>query len=208
MEASKMISSQDHSIEKFISIINTAPKKADVKINTQANNSKYLPISMVEMELDELFFGLWQTKGFESSVIVNEIVGQIELGVFHPIAKTWLWRTGAAAVMIQQKRGSDITDVGAKHKNTLVKDYAHLKTECIKNAAKSLGKAFGRDLNRKDSGDYLPMSTQMKIISFNEEAVKEEIRKATTKAQLTKIYNANKSMSGISELITTRRKSL
>jgi hypothetical protein len=44
------------------------------------------------------------------------------------------------------------SDVDAKIKNTLVKDFPHLKAECIKNAAKSLGKYFGRDLNRGDMG--------------------------------------------------------
>jgi hypothetical protein len=32
--------------------------------------------------------------------------------------------------------------------------FPNLKSECIKNACKSLGKIFGRDLNRKDSDDF------------------------------------------------------
>ena len=136
------------SLESFAERLNDQPLKAEIQINKAANNSKYLPISFVQMQLDEIYLGLWETVNFQWAVIANEIVGKIELRVFHPVAKVWLTRTGAAAAMIQQKSGSAITDIGAKGKNTLVKDFPHLEAECLKNAAKKLGKRFGRDLNR------------------------------------------------------------
>jgi hypothetical protein len=43
------------------------PNKAELKTNKFANNSQYLPISFLEMTLDEIFFGLWQTKNFKST---------------------------------------------------------------------------------------------------------------------------------------------
>ena len=116
---------------------------------------------MVENKLDELFFGLWQIKNFRWQVIANEIVGSVELGVYHPVLKDWIWREGAGATMILQKKGAEITDIGAKHKNTLVKDFPHLKAECLKNAARSLGKIFGRDLNRDLEDEYTPITVQM-----------------------------------------------
>ena len=66
-------------------------------------------------------------------------------------------RIGAGAVMIMQKSGSDITDVGAKIKNTMTKDYPHLKAECFRNACLSIGKSFGRDLNREFEDQYNPV---------------------------------------------------
>jgi hypothetical protein len=54
----------------------------------------------------------------------------------------------------KQKHKPKLSDVDAKITNTLVKDYPHLKAECIKNAAKSFGKWFGRDLNRNDVDHY------------------------------------------------------
>ena len=59
--------------------------------------------------------------------------------------------------MIMQKSGSDITDVGAKIKNTMSKDYPHLKAECFRNACLSIGKSFGRDLNREFDDQYNPV---------------------------------------------------
>ena len=48
-----------------------------------------------------------------------------------------------------------------KIKNTLVKDFPHLKAECLKNAAKSLGVAFGRNLNRGEEDEYQYLSESL-----------------------------------------------
>lgn len=127
--------------------LNQPPAAHEIRQNPMAGNSLYLPIAAVEEKLDYLFRGLWKTHSYIQQVIANEITGSLILEVFHP-AGVWISRIGTAATLIQQQKGSDITDLSAKIKNTLVKDVPHLKAECIKNAAKSLGVAFGRDLNR------------------------------------------------------------
>ena len=148
--------------QNFQRLLHTQPKPEEVQSNVHANNAKYLPISFLEMTLDELFFGLWQTERYNTKVIANEIVGEIELKYFHPTHKLWLTRVGAGAVQIQmlsEKKGGsgDITDIGQKIKNTLTKDYPHLKAECFRNACLSIGKAFGRDLNRDFEDQYKPI---------------------------------------------------
>ena len=144
-------------IQNFQTMLHKDPPKEEVRLNKQANNSLYVPISFLEMKLDEMFFSLWSTKNFQTKTVVNEEVGSIELWYFHPVAKTWLCRIGAGAVMIMQKSGSEITDVGSKIKNTMTKDYPHLKAECFRNSCLSLGKAFGRDLNREFEDQYSPI---------------------------------------------------
>jgi len=148
--------------QNFQKLLHKKPDKKDVKVNEQAGNSLYLPISFVEMTLDEMFFGLWKTLNFKYTVIVNEIVYSIELHYFHPTHKEWLCRTGASAVPIQMKskdKGGtgDITNVKDKYKNALVKDFPHGKASAITNAALSIGKIFGRDLNRKFEDQYNPL---------------------------------------------------
>lgn len=138
----------EHGLKKFLANINQPPSDSEIKVNKFANNSKFLPIQKVEEKLNYYFNGLWETVNFKYQVIVNELVGDLELRVFHPEARVWLTRSGCGAVMIQQKQDSDITDISAKIKNTLVKDIGHLKAECVKNAAKSLGVSFGSNLNR------------------------------------------------------------
>lgn len=140
-------------LNKFIGNLNQQPLSTDIKTNAQANNSKYLTIASIEQELDYQYKGLWSTDNFRWQVVANEIIGSIDLKVFHPITMSWITRTGCGSAMIQQKKDSDIKDIGAKIKNTLVKDFPHLKAECIKNAAKSLGAKFGRNLNRIGEDD-------------------------------------------------------
>ena len=151
------------------------PSDKETKKNKMANDSEYLPISFLEMTLDEIFFGLWQTKNFQTQAIANEIVGSIELYYFHPVAKTWLIRVGAAAVQVQMKSvekggDGDITNIRNKITNTLTKDYPHLKADCFRNACLSLGKTFGRDLNRKFEDQYNPVITETKPIGVEEKA--------------------------------------
>jgi len=142
--------------QNFLVRLNKPVSEKEVKINAFAKNAKYIPISYIEMKLDKFFFGLWETVNFRHEVIVNELVGTIELRVKHPVTGEWLTRTGAAGVPIQMEKGSGVNDVQRKIHNTLVKDYPHLKAMCILNAAKSLGKLFGRDLNREFEDEYQP----------------------------------------------------
>lgn len=173
-------------LDSFAAKMNVEPLKDSIYINKMANNSKYLPISFIQMKLDEIFVGLWRTENFTTQVVANEIIGQIELSVFHPVAKVWITRIGAASVMIQQKKGAEITDINAKHKNTLVKDYPHLLAECMKSAAKTLGKLFGRDLNRQFNDEYTSFIDKAKELNESEEALT-AINEATTRKELTAI---------------------
>jgi hypothetical protein len=148
------------------------PSANETKKNAQANDAEYLPISFIEMTLDEIFFGLWQTKNFKTEGIANEIVGSIELWYFHPVAKTWICRIGAGAVQVQMKSkekggDGDITNIRNKITNTLTKDYPHLKADCFRNAALSIGKTFGRDLNRKFEDQYNPVIKEVQTPDIN-----------------------------------------
>ena len=150
-------------LQQFQNQLNKKPNPTEIRENPFANNTKYLPISFVEMTLDEMFFGLWQTVNFRTKVVGNEIVGEIDLMVFHPVIEQWLTRTGAAATMIRQQKGAGITEIDKKIHNALEMDYPHLKADCIVNAARSFGKLFGRELNRKFEDIYKPLIQQIAI---------------------------------------------
>jgi len=141
-------------LSNYAKMINAEPRPEEVKINASAGNTKYIPISDLEMKLDEMFFGLWQTDNFRWERMGNEIVGSIDLKVFHPTANMWIQRTGSAATMIRLKKGSEALDLANKLHNSLEMDFPHLKADCLRNACASLGKSFGRDLNRKYQDYY------------------------------------------------------
>lgn len=159
-------------VESFQKMLNANPDKASIGVNKMANNSLFLPIAFVERTLDELYQGLWQTTNFRWQVVANEIIGSIDLQVYHPAAKVWITRTGAASAMIQIGRDKPL-HVDNKIKNTLVKDFPHLKAECLKNAAKSLGTVFGRNLNRGTDLEFNYLSDQVQTqVVGSEEAYK------------------------------------
>lgn len=155
-------------IQKFVSSLNYSDPTSGVE-PTPDNKAKTLSISHVEMTLDEYFFGLWSTENFKWSVIQNEVVGSLDLIVVHPMNGMFIRRTGAASIVIQVdkvpdeiKNNSKARNIHAlspenKKPNALDMGFPKLKAECLKNAAQSLGKIFGRDLNRKHKDTFNPL---------------------------------------------------
>jgi hypothetical protein len=137
---------------------------------TPDGKAKTLPISYVEMTLDELYFGLWDTYDYKWSAITNEVQGSMVLEVIHPVTGKPIRRTGAASIVIivdsldkqdkdgmtKQERNLYALNPENKKPNALDLGFPKLKAECLKNAAQSLGKVFGRDINRKKIDTYKP----------------------------------------------------
>lgn len=145
-------------LQDFLKRLNRDPDPAELD-KTPDGKAKVLPISFIEMTLDEIFLGMWSTENFTSKVVLNEVCGELELVVIHPVTGTAIRRTGAASIIIQvdkapenitgQARNEWALSPSNKKYNALDLGYPKLKAECVKNAAQSLGKIFGRDMNRK-----------------------------------------------------------
>ena len=146
-------------LQNFMQTINRAPKPESLG-ETPDKKAKTILISHIEMTLDEYYLGLWETVNFRWSQIGNEIVGAIDLRVFHPVAGIWITRQGAASIVIMVDRAPDglqghdknvwALDMQNKKSNALDMGFPKLKAECLKNAANNLGSMFGRDINRKE----------------------------------------------------------
>ena len=144
-------------LAELVLLMNKEPLPYEIK---ERDGRRYIPIGFLESKLDEMFQGLWKVTNMQSSIVANEICVSIDLHVFNYAIGEWITRTGAGAAMIQQRGYPDPggdpkkkipakpSDVDAKISNTMSKDFAHAKAEAFKNAVKSLGKWFGRDLNR------------------------------------------------------------
>ncbi len=155
---------------------NSVDKTADGKAGT-------ILISHIQMLLDEYFFGLWSEGELKWQQIGNEIVGTLLLTVIHPVWGREITRCGAASITImtdavperykwQNGDSPEVTeeknrqknlwqlDMQNKKSNALDMSFPKLKTECLKNAANSFGKLFGRDLNRKKQDTFNPLIPQ------------------------------------------------
>lgn len=124
---------------------------------TPDGRAQFLPVSFVEMTLDELFLGQWELSEPTYQQIFNEVVGTGILTVWHPITGRAIRRAGFGAVVITQDKDAAIADFNiTKKKNALDLTFPKLKAEILKNAAGSLGKVFGRDINRKQRDTFKP----------------------------------------------------
>jgi hypothetical protein len=184
MQNAEILTEYRKRLENFLYRLNVEPppESVDPTADGQANT---VLISHIEMTLDEMFFGEWETYDFKWSVIANEVTGSIILQVVHPVSGRSLRRTGAAAIQImvdavpeelkadkndtysekmRKKRERNLwsLDPANKKQSALDMGFPKLKAECEKNAAQSLGKLFGRDLNRKKSDILKPLSQRGK----------------------------------------------
>jgi hypothetical protein len=172
-------------LDKFVKAQNGQAK--GVKINKHQGNSKYLPISFVQQLLNTYYLGRWQVKNFKYQELYGQLCGTVELWVFNPITKEWLIHEGVAATQIRCKR-----ETGKPITNGLTMDLPRLKADCIKNAAKDLGKSFGADLNRKEEAEYeARLSKSIDNQTYNIKEIKEAVKKIGNQFELLEYLNSN-----------------
>jgi hypothetical protein len=208
---------QLESLQRFLQRLNSEPAREGVA-PTPDGKGMTLVISHVEMTLDELFFGQWSTRNFQWSAIANEVQGSLELVVIHPVSGREIIRTGAGSVVIMvdkvpddvknnpQLRNQWALNPSNKKANALDMAFPKLKAECLKNAALSFGKLFGRDLNRTITDVYKPFkltasSTGLSALPESTMSILErQIREGLSAWEL------NKQMEAFTELITNEQK--
>lgn len=208
---------QLESLQKFLQRLNSEPAHEGVS-PTPDGKGMTLVISHVEMTLDELFFGQWSTRNFQWSAIANEVQGSLELVVIHPVSGREIVRTGAGSVVIMvdkvpddvkmnpQLRNQWALNPSNKKANALDLSFPKLKAECLKNAALSFGKIFGRDLNRTIIDTYKPFKlsaattglTALPESTIN--IIERQIRDGLS------VWELNKQMEAFSDLITPEQK--
>lgn len=185
-------------LQNFTQRLNREPDSNELG-STPDGKAKTLPISFIEMTLDELFFGQWSTENFKWSAITNEVQGSIDLVVTHPITGQQIRRTGAASIIITVDKAPEgltgpdrnkwAMNPENKKSNALDLGFPKLKAECLKNAAQSLGKIFGRDLNRKEKDTF-----KQTLIAIPDQALKaaiERVEKGANEFEVIALCDAN-----------------
>lgn len=130
-------------------LLNQEPRNEWIKINTLANNSRYIPVHIIEYLLTSIYTK-WRVEIKSFSTIANSVVVTVRLYVLDPISGEWDWQDGIGASPIQTEKGAAATDF-TKVRNAAVQMAAPAaETYAFKDAAEKLGKIFGKDLNRMD----------------------------------------------------------
>jgi hypothetical protein len=166
METFAQLEARRIQLQDFTRRLNNEPDPKEFE-KTPDNKASFLPVSFVEMTLDEIFLGQWEVSDIQYSQIFNEIVGTGILTVWHPITDRPLKRAGFGSVVITQDKDASIADFNmTKKKNALDLAFPKLKAEITKNAAQTLGKIFGRDINRKQKDSFKPPLRELGSAGF------------------------------------------
>lgn len=159
-------------LDNFLKETSKKPRAELIKKNKFAGNSNYLEIGYLEAKLDQLFHGLWsfEIKGVQQ--MINGVCVYADLKVFHPVASTWLTRSGIGFKQYQLSAGETDPSPANLSKKALERDVPIASAEAFKNACKKLGNAFGRHLNREFKHDHAADDKIMERI-FNTKTDKE-----------------------------------
>lgn len=160
-------------IEKFNNFLNNCDpseenlRQVPIGKDSKGNNvhAQYVPIEIHQNFLD-MIFGEWHEENARWERVMNEVAFTMDLVVLSPITNRLIRRTGAGAAPIQQKKLPDENQPGkmrsarldefqeTKQMNALQSALPAAKAFAFTNACKSLGKQFGRDLNREQQPTF------------------------------------------------------
>lgn len=199
--------------ENFLKKINEAPPENELR-PTPDGQARSLPISFVQMKLDEIYIGQWGTSKLELTIFGNEIMGNLVLWVIHPITGLKIERPGTAAIQItvdavpddvkkdKKAKNAWALDMQNKKPNALKLSAPKLKSECIKNAAATLGKVFGRDINRKmeDVDTYEAIYSDEIAVDEVRAELEAKLNNCTTKEDLAAVWNEYQELQGNPQL--------
>lgn len=174
--------------DRFNQLVNSDPKQEWVKVNKYANNSKYIPIGIVETLLQKIF-KQYRVEVIREGVMFNSVYVTVRLHYLSLLTNEWSYHDGVGAVQLQTKQGSSPAELQNINNNAVMMALPMAKSYAIKDAAEHVGKLFGRDLNRKDVLEY---NTDNSIKVAKEERVKE---------RAVKMIEAAKTLSDINILL-------
>ena len=149
------IQDQRKAFAKWMTIAHQEPEK--VAVNKFANNTKYVPISYVEMKLDEMFIDGWNREIKSHDQVLNSVVVVVRISAFNPSNGRDFFRDGIGSKALQLKRGSSAMDIASLQPNACELAYPAATTQAVKNAAQSIGKVFGRDVARELNAEFNSM---------------------------------------------------
>lgn len=143
-------------LDNFLKRLSKQLNPKAIKKNQFANDAEYLEIGYIQAELDRVFHGLWSWNINQTTQMINGVQITGTLKVFHPIINSWIERSGVGFKEFQLKKDMTIPTPENLSKKALERDVPIANAEAFKNAAKTLGNAFGRGLNRKFNFEHQP----------------------------------------------------
>ena len=176
-------------LDNFNSVLHKSQPEANIKRNAFAGNSKYIPIGIIESELDK-YFQEWSWKIDSVSNMANAVVVYGRLEVLNPVTGNLITRSGCGSVPIEVAKGSNPNDINSINSKALQKNVPAAAAYALKNAAKTLGNLFGRNINRDDV-QFTPIhSTREAALKEERKRLEVHIENSTTVDQLEQVLTS------------------
>lgn len=148
-----LLAKQTMTERTYKQVLSTNPPKQIVK-HHDFGKFDYLPITAVERMLDGLFES-WTCEILREGVAVNGFFVVVKLRAKIPHSDKELVSDGIGFAEFQTKKGQSPTDFNHLMQGAGVMAVPRAKAEAIKNAAKSFGNLFGRNITRDDENAEL-----------------------------------------------------
>lgn len=127
-------------LKQFTKDLNADPNPEHIRKND--DGSLYIPISITQTLLDEIFLGQWNFELVSVSFGKRWARGYGVMEVTHPITNQKIRRSGDAGILLT---------------NNMRTDSPRLEAMILLSCAKKFGRVFGRDLNRTKDDAPLPV---------------------------------------------------
>jgi hypothetical protein len=177
-------------------ILNSPPKKEWVKVHPMGKQN-YLPVEIVEYLLT-MIYGTWNVEIKKTEILANSVAVTVRLHLKNPITGEAEFQDGVGAVPIQIKKDSGgAIDFPNMNSNAIQLGLPAAESYAVKDAAEKLGKIFGKDINRKNSLNYVDR-IHATLASLNETNlagdILAKIEGCVTEEQLRGVYEEHKGL--------------
>jgi hypothetical protein len=156
-------------LDELLTMLGEQPDKRFVKAHKYLKKEDgtpvvYQEIGFIEAKMDQIFRGLWNRKVVHQQNVANGYTVTVEVSVYNWVANVWITRSGMAAKAFQLEKGAQPLDFSKIKPTSIEGTIPNIQTEAFKNAVKSLGNIFGRNLNREFKHGHAPDTRVKEII--------------------------------------------
>jgi len=168
-------------------ILNADPKPEWVKSHPIITGYKYLPVERLEY-LMTMIYGKWTIEVKNVQLIANSVVVTVRVHYLDPVTGNMEWIDGVGATPIQTEKEAGAIDFNKMKSAAIQMSAPSAKTYAFKDAVETLGKIFGKDLNRKDLISYGFLENTIKDLTPDIEKTVDTINACRTKESLNAIW--------------------
>lgn len=144
-------------VSELATLLNAIPPKQWIQEHPIAKNVLYIPIEIQEFLMTRIF-GDWFVEVKDIKLIANSVSVTLRVNYWWHFKPNevgeWRWTEGVGAAALQTEKGAGATEFDKIKSNAVQIGLPAAKSYAFKDAVESLGRIFGKDLNRKHGMDY------------------------------------------------------